>query len=112
MHHLSLTGSQILFVGILAYNYLDDIICLSGSHDQGVEDHLYVIGLLRRLGFYIAWHKLTSPLRWCIYLGVQIDTLEMVIRLPDSKIEKIRAELRFWENRRKATRKHMQRLVG
>lgn len=34
------------------------------------------------------------------------------MRLPDQKIEKIKAELGFWRNRKKATRKQLEILVG
>lgn len=99
-------------VGVEAYNYLDDIICLSDSYEQGVVDQLFVIKLLRRLGFYLAWQKISSPSRKCIYLGVEIDTVEMCMCLPDAKVQKIKKELKFWEGRRKATLKQLQRLIG
>lgn len=56
--------------GILCFNYLDDIICVSGNIDSGVRDQLEVIRILRYLGFYIALKKICSPTRVCVYLGI------------------------------------------
>lgn len=50
-------------VGIESYNYLDDRVCLAESYEQGVQDQLFVIKLLRQLGFYIACQKVSSPSR-------------------------------------------------
>lgn len=98
--------------GILCWNYLDDIICLSRDFESGILDQLTLINTLRNLGFYIAWNKVKSPSRRCVYLGIEIDTVDMCLRLPSDRLEKLRSELQFWTNRRKATEKQLQILTG
>lgn len=98
--------------GILCFNYLDDIICLSKDLDSGVSDQLEIIRTLRYLGFYIAWKKICSPTRVCVYLGIEIDTENMCLRLPKDRMLRLRKELEFWKGRRKATEKQLQVLLG
>lgn len=98
--------------GLSCWNYLDDIICLSKDITSGIEDQLFLIQTLRRLGFYIAWNKVRSPTRKCVYLGIEIDTVEMCLRLPADRLDKLRTELLFWSKRRKATEKQLQILAG
>lgn len=99
-------------IGVECYNYLDDIVCLTDSYEQGVQHQLFIIRLLRKLGFYIAWQKVSSPSCKCVYLGVELNTEDMYMRLPDQKIDKLRKELKLWRHRRKATRKQLEVLVG
>lgn len=98
--------------GTLCFNYLDDIICLSKDMDAGYRDQLELISVLRFLGFYIAWKKICSPTKRCVYLGIEIDTDSMCLRLPEERLLKLRKELEFWVNRRKATEKQLQVLLG
>lgn len=98
--------------GILCWNYLDDVICLSRDLDSGIKDQLALINTLRRLGFYIAWNKVHSPSYECVYLGIEINTVEMCLRLPSDRLERLRAELGFWKGRRKAMEKQLQILAG
>lgn len=98
--------------GIVCYNYLDDLICLSETYEQGILDQLYLISVLRKLGFYIAWEKVRSPSQVTKYLGIEIDTIKMELRLPDEKVQKLRRELLFWQGRIKATYKQLQILTG
>lgn len=98
--------------GVLCFNYLDDIICLSRDFDSGVNDQLDLIKTLRYLGFYVAWKKICSPTKVCVYLGIEIDTENMCLRLPDDRIRRMKKELRFWLGRRKATEKQLQILLG
>lgn len=99
-------------LGITCYNYLDDLICLSSTYDKGVQDQLTLLRQLRKLGFYISWEKVVSPSQVATYLGIEIDTVEMKMRLPEEKIQKLRKELEFWHGKNKATYKQLQILAG
>lgn len=72
------------------FNYLDDIICVSDSFEQGVQDQLFLIRTLRSLGFGLAWEKITSPSRVCTYLGIVMDSERMEMRLPPDRLGKLR----------------------
>ena len=48
---------HMLHKGFKCYNYLDDFIIIDSTYDKRVNAQLYLISLLRGLGFYIAWQK-------------------------------------------------------
>ena len=77
-----------------------------------LEGQKALISTLRSLGFYIAWNKTSYPSTLCRYLGINIDSMQLRLSLPEDKILKLHSELEFWVNRRYATKKQMQRLCG
>lgn len=98
--------------GVRCFSYLDDVICLSRSFEEGVRDQLFLIHTIRRLGFFIAWNKVTSPSPVTTYLGIVLDIDRKQLSLPVDRLERVRAELAFWDNRKKATEKQLSILIG
>ena len=98
--------------GYQCYNYLDDFIVVADSLEATRCAQLFLIGTLRRLGFYISWSKLQSPSNYCRYLGIDIDAKHQRLLLPDEKIRKLHKELAFWQFKNTATKLQMQRLCG
>lgn len=92
--------------------YLDDVICLSESYEEGVRNQLEIIRVFRSLGFHIAWPKVTSPATKCVYLGIVLDLENQTLSLPKDRLLRLRKELNFWSGRRKATEKQLQVLIG
>lgn len=78
--------------GVLCWNYLDDTIGLSCDVTSGVRDQLFLIRTLRDHGFYIAWNKVKSPTHKCVHLGIEIDTIDLCLRLAADRLEKLRTE--------------------
>lgn len=98
--------------GYVCFNYLDDFLVMGLTYDSCQDAQLALHALLRRLGFFIAYKKVSSPSRIQRYLGIEIDTVEMKLRLPEDKLVKLKQELSFFYGRRQATRKQLQRLCG
>ena len=71
-----------------------------------------VIGLLRKLGFRINWKKVTDPSTKIVFLGIEIDSVNMCLRLPDVKLNQIRADLSLFETRTRVSKKQLQSLAG
>ena len=46
------------------------------------------------------------------YLGVEFDTMAMVMRVPAEKVEEIRTELSSWARKTTASKKGLQQLLG
>ena len=74
---------------IQAVNYLDDFIVIGATLEEATWAQKVVIKILRYLGFYISWGKVTPPSQLCRYLGLDIDSIKMEIRLPKDKLEKL-----------------------
>ena len=98
--------------GFTCFNYLDDFLLLGNSLEECTEAQLALHGLLRRLGFYIAYKKVATPSRVQRYLGIELDSIDMKLRLPEDKLRRLEQELTFFQGRRQATRKQLQKLCG
>ena len=99
-------------LGHKCFNYLDDFIIIADSFAEACKIQNLLISTLRCLGFYISWKKVFSPSQFCRYLGIDIDSVNQRLILPDDKIKKLNSELNFWQDRRTATKFQMQRLCG
>ena len=98
--------------GIFCVNYLDDFIVMGDDLQSCKEAQLFLHSTLRSLGFYISYKKVRPPSRVQVYLGVEIDSVNMQLRLPQDKLDKLQVELDFFYGRRRATKKQLQRLCG
>ncbi|MEW8544217.1 MAG: hypothetical protein AB2693_11850, partial [Candidatus Thiodiazotropha sp.] len=59
-----------------------------------------LIALLRKLGFQINWKKVVDPSTKITFLGIEIDSIAMCLRLPDEKLSQVRQELSLFLNRK------------
>ena len=99
-------------IGFSCFNYSDNFIIVADDLATCLAGQDTLISTLRSLGFYIAWNKTSYPSTLCRNLGINIDSINLRLFLPDDKINKLYSELDFWKKRRYATKKQMQRLCG
>ena len=93
-------------------NYLDDFCIVSTSQDQGREDQSHLIWILRHLGFDISFKKLTDPAQVNRFLGIEIDSVDMCVRLPEDKLERMQETVNSYKAREWATKKELDQLAG
>ena len=74
-------------------NYLDDFITVGRSYDNCLHSQSCILKVLRGLGFHVAYDKVSPPSTCTIFLGIEIDSLNMELRLPEVKIQKLNAQL-------------------
>lgn len=65
-----------------------------------------------RLGVPIALDKTEGPTTSITYLGLEIDSVEMVVRMPMQKVQEIITKIKFIKAQKKVTLKCMQQLIG
>lgn len=53
-----------------------------------------------------------EPSTQIVFLGIEIDSVNMCMRLPNAKLDQIRTELSLFENRKRASKKQLQSLAG
>lgn len=92
--------------------YLDDFLVTGKSRKECAQAQNCLIEILRSLGFGIAWGKCVSPTQSITYLGLQFNSEEMTVSIPPDKMAKLRTELEFFKDKRRATLKQIQRLCG
>ena len=71
-----------------------------------------LISLLRKLGFQINWNKVIDPSTTITFLGIEIDSIAMCLRLPDEKLIQVRQGLSLFQLRKRASKKQLQSLAG
>ena len=64
------------------------------------------------MGVPIADEKLVGPVHVLTFLGLEIDRDEMMVRIPQSKMNALVAELKKFSKENKITLKDLQSLVG
>lgn len=93
-------------------NYLDDYVIFDESFDSCIYAQSVLVHLLISLGFAPAWKKCSAPSRCTRYLGIIFDSVNMELRLPEDKLYKLREELTFFQNKKRVTKKQIQKLAG
>ena len=92
--------------------YLDDFFIKADTLKECAEAMNVLIALLRKLGFQINWKKVVDPSTRIIFLGIEIDSIVMCLRLPEDKLTQVRQELFIFLNRKRASKKQLQSLAG
>ena len=64
------------------------------------------------IGIPIKEEKTVFPTTKIIFLGLELDSVEMEIRLPDDKLLKLRKKLTYFQTRKKCTLVELQSLIG
>ena len=113
-HRLSQAVRRIMarkgFPNIVAY--LDDFFICEHTLKKCARALKTLIQLLRKLGFAINWNKVVDPTQKIIFLGIEIDSNTMELRLSDKKLVSIKQELAAFAGLKRASKKQLQSLVG
>ena len=102
--------TEVYYLSIV--NYLDDFITVADDMSKCSMARNTVVGLLRFLGFHVAYDKMVSPSQIVTYLGIIIDSQRMELRLPEGKLEKLVKQLAFLENKSRVSKKDLESLGG
>ena len=92
--------------------YLDDFFIMAETFHECMEALNETIALLRKLGFSINWNKVVDPSTTITFLGIEIDSMAMCLRLPEDKLVQVREELARFQGRKRASKKQLQSLAG
>ena len=98
--------------GFFCVNYLVDFLVMGGGYATCRAAQLFLHDTLRRVGFYLSYEKVRSPSQIQLYLGVELDSTTMQLRLPQGKLDNLAEEIAFFDGRRRTTKKQLQRLCG
>ena len=94
------------------FGYLDDFLVTADTKDECLSKLYTLMGLLRNLGFGIAWDKIISPSQSVVYLGIEIDSVSLEFRLPKKKLDRLKSMVTEFQNKSKATKRELQVLAG
>ena len=97
--------------GFEAVNYIDDF----GGAD--VQDRaweaFYQLGkIMTDIGVTEATDKASSPSTIMVFLGLEVNTVQMTLKIQEEKMSQLILELTSWLCKEKATRRQTQSLLG
>ena len=96
----------------LIMHYLDDFFTANGSEEGCRENRDMVVSLCAHLNVPLAPEKIIGPFQVLTFLGIEIDSVNMQIRLPADKLQKLREKIRYFLGRKKVTLEELLSLIG
>ena len=93
-------------------HYLDDFF-IAASNQSTCHSHVHqILDLFSELGVPIAEDKLVTPTTSIAYLGIEIVSGNMTVRLPAEKLHILKTELLGWTTKNKTTKKDLLSIIG
>ena len=94
-------------------HYLDDYLVVGAPASQECAEALStLLGVFERLGLPVAMDKLEGPWSRLTFLGFELDSSTLEIRLPQAKLREIQRLISTWVGRKSCSRKELESLVG
>ena len=95
------------------FHYLDDFLIVAPPQPEECQRDLRkLLQLFSKLGVPVAEEKREGPSTQLTFLGIELDTREMVRRLPRKKVSELRDLVKKWSQRKSCLVKDLQSLVG
>ena len=94
-------------------HYLDDFLLMGVPHSMECREGVRtVLQIFNRFSLPVAKEKLEGPDVQLTFLGLELDSDAMVIRLPEGKLMELKALVQQWLGRKSCKRKDLESLVG
>ena len=93
-------------------HYLDDFIFWSADHATCQQTLDLAIRTATRLGLPVEPAKVEGPSTTLTFLGIEIDTVSMELRLPQTKLARLKSTLAEWCNKKSASKHDLQVVIG
>ena len=98
--------------GYTIFVYLDDMLVVSKDLSGCWSAFNELVNLITNLGLTVNWDKVSPPTQNIDFLGVHINTVDRRLSLPLVKLEELYTLICSWSNKKRASKKNLQRLVG
>ena len=94
-------------------HYLDDFLFMGAPGSTSCARALQVtMDTCRQLGVLVATHKTEGPATQLTFLGIQVNTQNMTLSLPQDKLTRILGLVLSWRSKRMASKRELQSLIG
>ena len=103
-----------IFVGGIVFlvHYLDDFFFANSSLDLCQRDMARFVSISEYLGVPLAEDKLVGPVQCITYLGIEIDSVAMTIRLPEDKLANLRRLVQTWVHKNRVLKRDILSFIG
>lgn len=92
--------------------YLDDFLLIAKDKSTCQSAVVRLRELLMELGVEENQEKFIAPTQCLVYLGIELDSKEMVARLHQERLKELRALVGKWRQKKTITKQELQSLVG
>ena len=93
-------------------NYLDDFLIVGKTKAESQQGLLPLIRLPHSLGFNVSWKKVVSPCQRVTFLGIELDSTTMSLRLPSDKLDRLNSLIASFSAKASASKRQLQSLAG
>ena len=98
--------------GYFVLCYLDDFIGVENNFKDACKSYKECLDLLKFLGLDISVKKCVPPTQQLTWLGYNINAKDLVIKIPNEKLQDIINECKLWNENSKVSRKYIQHIAG
>ena len=93
-------------------HYLDDFLLFGSPGTSDYQKALHTaMQECSRLGVPIAEHKTEGPTQVLTFLGIEVDTGRMEVRLPSEKLQCLQGEIKSWSGKKSTTKRCLLSLI-
>ena len=96
----------------LIFHYIDDFAVVGRTERECARDMEKVNSMATVLGLPMEPSKTVGPANRMTFLGVEIDTCDMELRLPEEKLEELKRVLVPWLGRKHCVKRDLESLAG
>ena len=93
-------------------HFLDDYMLVVKEKDEADHQKSQLVAFFSKLGVPIEPSKLEGPSQCLSFLGIEVDTVTLQLRLPQEKVLKLREKLQSCIHSRSLTKRDLQSLLG
>ena len=95
------------------YHYLDDFVTLGEPEKDTCAHNLRIIlQVCEELGVTVALNKCVDSTVCLTFLGIEIDSVNMEMRLPAEKLARLRDTIEQWKGSKSCTKRELLSLIG
>ena len=94
-------------------HYLDDFITMGAPNSEECRSNLdRMLSVCRQLGVPVAQEKCAGPTAVMVFLGFELDSNRMVVRLPEEKLRRTLAMVQEWMGKKACKKRELESLLG
>ena len=93
-------------------HYVDDFFCSPPQSSRCGQSLQVAIRLCEDLGFPVAPDKVVLPATTLTFLGIELDSAKLEMRLLQEKLERLKGSLGKWLNMDSTTKRQLQSIIG
>ena len=93
--------------------YIDDFLLIGQAGTSQCQQNVKrMIKTCEELGIPLAAEKLLGPTTILTFLGIELDTTKMEVRLPSDKLHMLQATIEEWAVKRSCRKRNLESLIG